>query len=139
HRFVAGAAAILFSWTVITGLEADVVGRPLVVVTWLGWLAYAAMMIAVAANLWDPRFKRGAFDLYVEGLFGVAFAMDCFNLPLKWLVFLGAVLGAAYGIATSYLWSRREGWKLLARRVGIPLDAQQPWESLQWLVPSNCL
>lgn len=139
HRFLTGVASLLLAGTVALGLFADAVGEPFATAEWLGWSALAVTFVATLACLWDPAVRGGAPALYLLGLVGVAFAVDRFNLPPKWLLFNGAVITAAYAIATSYLWSRRAGWNLLAKRVGIPIDAQRPWNSLGWLVPANCL
>jgi hypothetical protein len=139
HRFSTAAAALLMTATVVVGIVADIGGQPIATPEWLGWCALAGTFVAVLACCWDPRVRGGALSLYLVGIVGIGFAVDRFNLPLKWLIFHGAVITAAYAIATSYLWSRREGLSLLARRLKMPVDVQRPWRTLNWLVPANCL
>jgi len=139
HRFASAAAILLFAGTVALGIFATLVDRSIVTDEWLGWLALAATFVAALACLWDPKVKGGTLSLYLLGIIGIGFAIDRFQLPFKWLLFNGAAIAAAYAIATSYLWSRREGLVLLARRLKMPVDAHSAWRSAAWLVPANCL
>ncbi len=139
HRFASAVAILLFAGTVALGIFATLVDRSIVTDEWLGWLALAATFVAALACLWDPKVKGGTLSLYLLGIIGIGFAIDRFQLPFKWLVFNGAVISAAYAIATSYLWSRRTGLALLARRLRMPVDEQSAWRSAAWLVPANCL
>ncbi|MDZ4782386.1 MAG: hypothetical protein SGJ19_19245, partial [Planctomycetia bacterium] len=138
HRFFTAAASLIFAATVAIGLAADANGSPNHPIEWFGWAALAATAVATVACLWDPAVRGGVPSLYLLGLVGVGFAVDRFNLPPKWLAFNGAVIAAAYGIATSYLGSRREGLSLLAKRVGIPVETSRRWDTRLWLVPANC-
>jgi hypothetical protein len=139
HRFFTAAASLIFAATVAIGLAADANGSPNQPIEWFGWAGLGATAVATIACLWDPAVRGGVPSLYLLGLVGVGFAVDRFNLPPKWLAFNGAVIAAAYGIATSYLGSRREGLALLAKRVGIPVETSQRWDTRLWLVPANGL
>jgi hypothetical protein len=139
HRFATASAMLLFAATVAFSIFVNLVDKPIVVDDWLGWTALGATFLAALACLWDPRVKGGALSLYLLGIVGIGFAVERYHLPFRWLLFNGAVIGAAYAIATSYLWSRREGLMLLGRRLKMPVDERNVWRSAAWLVPANSL
>ena len=122
------------------GLFADAQqAKVLDVAPWMPWTALAVVAVAAVACLWDARAVDSIAGLYVLGLVAVAILVDTFNLTPPWLLWTGNMVLAAYALATSYLWSRREGLRTLAARLRIPVVAEHELAGLTWLVPCNLL
>ncbi len=120
HR-VAAAIAIVGCVAVVTlGLLADAVRESLSPHAPLGWLALAAAAVGAAACLWDERAKAPVLGLYVLGLVAIGMTLDRFDLEPRMIAWMGTVALAAYTIATSYLWSRRDGLLAGAARAAHP-------------------
>ncbi len=105
----------------------------------LPWIALAAAGVAALACLWDVGSRSAMAGLYVWGLIACGMLLDVFDLEPRQLLWLGAAVAAAYGLATSYLWSLRDGLWPLAQRLGIPRGQQVELASALWLVPCNLL
>jgi hypothetical protein len=103
----------------------------------LNWLALAAVTIAVLVCLWDAAMVDSIAALYLVGLVACGMLVDQFDLPPKWLLWTGNMVVAAYAVATSYLWSRRDTLQKVAMRLGIPTRAGGEFSHLSWLVPLN--
>ena len=80
-------------------------------------------------------------QIYLVGLIASAMALhDCavrFDLTQPWLLWLGTIFVAAYALATSYLWSCRQGLANVAAALGIPPRTDAQLAGLVWLVPAN--
>jgi hypothetical protein len=139
-RVAAWVALGFFMLVVAVGLASDAAGggdplRPGVV---LGGAALAAVAVALGAGLWDERSRGSVAGLYLLGLCGSGWALHQLHLEARWLVLTGTVVVSAYSVATSYLWSRRNGLRALADRLRIPRpDAEDPLAGLWWLAPAN--
>ncbi|QEH34675.1 hypothetical protein OJF2_32160 [Aquisphaera giovannonii] len=96
----------------------------------LGWLAVAATAAAFVAGFWDHSVANSLRGLYLLGLGAAGWALVPLRLSGEMLVWLGSIVLAAYGILTSYLWSRRGVLRGLASRLGIdvpaPVDEDEP-------------
>jgi hypothetical protein len=106
-------------------------------------VAVAATLVAVASNLWDPRAWESVVALYLAGLMMVGAALDYLPLEPYLIVFVGVMFLAAYGLATSYLWSRREGLAEFAARIGVPQADRwsprgaAPAAGQRWMIGAN--
>jgi hypothetical protein len=111
--------------------------------TWLYGVGVAVMLWAVVSCLWDPRAWESVVALYLAGLVAVGAVLD--HLPLEpYLIgFVGVMFLAAYGLATSYLWSRRGGLAQLAGRMGVPQADRwsprgaRPAAGQRWMIGAN--
>ncbi len=112
---------------------------PLDVAPWMPWVALAATTVAALACLWDGPARDAIARLYVLGLVAVAMTVNAFDLSPQWLLWTGNMVLAAYALATSYLWSRRRGMRVLADSLHIPRGAGHELAGLEWLVPCNLL
>src|SRR5262249_31338108 len=118
HRVAAAVAIAACVAVVAIGLLADAGRESLSPSIALGGLALAAAAIGAGACVWDERAKAPVLGVYVLGLAAVGMTLDLFNLEPRMIGWMGTVVLAAYTIATSYLWSRREGllaWVRLLR------------------------
>jgi hypothetical protein len=80
------------------------------------WLALVAMGVACVSTLWDGRLKWSGIACYLFSLLAVGTLLDRLNLPTSELLWSGTLMLAVHGVATSYVWSRRQGiWTVLER------------------------
>ncbi len=137
-RVAAGLSVAALAFVVIASLADDVAGggsRPL---DWLGWTALAAVAVGLVTNLRDEGARAEVAGLYVVGLCAVGWTLHQFHLPLDMLVLTGTIVLAAYGVGTSYLWSRREGLRRMGARLGFPVSADMADDrDHRWIVPAN--
>ncbi len=132
------ACLAALAFVVLISLAADAATsgdwpRPL-----LGWLALAATASALASGLWDGRRRGPVAGLYGLGLIASGWVIGQFHLPPGMLLWTGTTVLAAYSVGTSYLWSRRDGLRLLADRLGIPVaEVATEFDGLGWLVPAS--
>jgi len=140
HRVAARLAILTLALAATFGLFADA-GRTLPVLReqWLSWAALFATTIASMACLWDRGARDGVARLYTLGLMAVAMTVDQLDLSPPWLLWTGDLVLAAYALATSYLWSRRQGLRSLAQSLRIPTSEASELAHLSWLVPCNLL
>jgi hypothetical protein len=116
-------------------MDEKVVGRPL-----MTSLALLAVALASISCLWDPRSRWSVAFCYLMGLLATAALLDALNVDATAMTWLSALLLSAYGVATSYLWSRREGLWATMQQLGVPARAGDGLASQHWLVPLNgCL
>ncbi len=159
HRVAAVIAIVGCVGVVTVGLLADAAGESLRPYPPLGWLALMSAVIGTAACLWGARAKAPMLGLYVLGLVAVGMTLDHFDLEPKLIAWMGTVVLAAYTIATSYLWSRREALLAWARLLHMPVEKtlmsadhdspttthlpltthQSPMPGLWWLIPTTGL
>src|SRR5262249_47016935 len=121
HRVAAVMAIVACLAVVAVGLSADAALNSLTPSISLGWLALVATAIGTGACLWDERAKAPVLGLYLLGLAAVGMTLVLFNLEPRMIAWMGTVVLAAYTIATSYLWSRREGLLARARLLHMPV------------------
>ncbi len=139
------AAAIWFAMgiyilTVGIGLLADYLAEPLELEPWTNNLALATLVAASISLLWQRRNQMAIVTCYFAGLAATATLLD--RLPLEPIqkTWVTTMLVSAFGLGTSYLWSRRQGLSIIAHRLGIPLQPESRWHAQYWLVPLNaCL
>jgi hypothetical protein len=139
HAVAAALGVFIITGLVALGIWADFSRESIDVRPWLEWLALASVGSAVAACLWDERVKSAVAGMYVLGLAAVGMTLDQFNLAPHWLVWTGTMLTAAYTLATSYLWSRRDGLSVWCDALGIPRDSSAPLAGQRWLLAANSL
>jgi hypothetical protein len=140
HRLAVRCGLALAALAVGLGLIDDAIARPFVAVSWpLNWLALAALGIAAMATLWDSQAKDSVPCLYIWGITASGMLLDSFDLQPDRLLWFGTIVTACYALATSYLWSRRAGLRLLADRFGMPRSTPADLAGLHWLVPCNTL
>ena len=138
HRLATWLSLGLLALVLAAGLAADLESRVLVTTSTFGWLACSATLAAMIACLWDEWMRRSVLGLYLAGLTASGMLVDRFNLEPRWLVWTGTIVLAAYGLATSYLWSRRQGVIRLATQLFVPSPAAL-LNSQIWIVPANGL
>jgi hypothetical protein len=119
------------------GLLGDWHGQRIELVPWLRWLAFASAGVAAVTGLWDAAARRPVAALYALGLIAAAMLLDELDLTPTRMIWTGLMVLAAYNVATSFLWSRREKLRRAAVRLRIPTERR--YDNLDWLVPSNCL
>jgi hypothetical protein len=139
HRVAASISLALVATLVALGLAADVVGSSQPPYVLLRWLTMAAVATAVGACLWDDKAKAPVLGLYVLGLAVVGLTLDGFDLTVAWLRWTGTIILAAYTLATSYLWSRRDGLRVWARLLKMPVEPNGSLGGHTWLVAVNCI
>ena len=83
-------------------------------------LALTSAVLASIAGLWDRRPAWALKCLYLTGLAIVSAGVNLVELPPFMLVHVTTLAIAAYGVLTSYLWSRREGVRQWAANLGRP-------------------
>jgi hypothetical protein len=138
HRVAAVISLGLVATIVGLDLAADVAGNHQATSAMLSWLALAAAGTAVGACLWDDKAKAPVLGLYVLGLAAVGLTLDGFDLSFALLRWTGTMILAAYTLATSYLWSRRDGLRVWARLLHVPAGLEGSLGGQAWLVPANC-
>ena len=138
HRLAATIAVTLLSIFVGLSLLADFVGGRIHPQIGFGWLAWATIVVAVITCLWDVRARFAVAGLYFCGLIAATMFVDQFDLQPEQLMWTASLVLGAYGVGTSYLWSRRQGLGGLAKALRIP-DRGEERSGLLWLVPANLL
>ncbi|HEV3022673.1 MAG TPA: hypothetical protein VGX76_09395, partial [Pirellulales bacterium] len=138
HRVAAVISLGLVAIVVALDLAADVAGNHQAAHAVLSWLALAAAATAVGSCLWDDKAKAPVLGLYVLGLAAVGLTLDGYHLSFAWLRWTGTMILAAYTLATSYLWSRRDGLRVWARLLHVPAGPEGSLGGQAWLVPANC-
>jgi hypothetical protein len=139
HRVAGGAAvaAMLFDVVLRIGVAALApAGRPMNPPL-LGWAALFSVAALLVGCVWDVAARSSAVGLYVLGLCGVGLVLDGLNLAGDWLGWSGLMVLAAYSVATSFAFSRRDvlaGW---SARLGVPSREASPSGGAAWLVPAN--
>lgn len=99
----------------------------------LGWLAVAGVGVSIANAAREPR-SRSMASLYILGLVTVGWTVYSAGPPADWLGRTGVVVTAAYALAASFLWSRREAIVRAMETVGLKWKASGRDES-RWFVP----
>ena len=150
HRIATWAALAILTFFTAVALDGDYFGDPLPTSTLLGHAALISIALATVALAWDSRAREAGFVLYLFGLVAIGQVIDPLDLVGDRLIWTGSVLLGAFTLATCYLWSRRGGVALVARRLRIPLPehftatADDPritgdFSSPSWFVPVTLL
>jgi hypothetical protein len=138
HRVATRVALVVLVLAVGAGLFGDAIGASAAPLSFaVNWIALAAALWAALACLWDAKGRDSIAMLYVAGLAACGMLLDTFNLTPPWLLWTGTMVLAAYALATSYLWSRRQGLWQIATSLGVPRGAPTELAGLRWLVPAN--
>lgn len=137
HSFAAMGSLVVLACVTAISLAANLNGMPLPTNPLLNWLTVGAVAIAISACLWDGQTRWPVTGLYVLGLVGLGVAVEGYKLSPRWLFWTGGMLAAAYSLATSYLWSRRQGLLAIAGQLGIPRRSGPSFSGVSWLVPAN--
>ncbi len=140
HRTATRLAVVILTLVVGFGLLGDATGagKPLPLFA-LNWIALGATFVAALACLYDADARDAVAVLYVLGLVACGVLLDGFNLSPPWLLWTGTMVLAAYALATSYLWSRRQELQDISQALGIPRGNRGEMAGLGWLVPCNTL
>lgn len=103
-------------------------------------LRYVMLLAVGAASwalFWDEKAREAGAVLYVFGLVLVGTYIDRLNLAGDRLVWAGAMGLAAFTLASSYLWSRREIFFAAGARFHLPAYKTDANDSAPWLVLLN--
>ena len=123
HSVVTVVALLFFGLAIGLGLIADAVGQQVVGRPWMTALALMATAVASISCLWDPRSLWSVAFCYLTGLLATAALLDALNVDVTAMTWLSALLLSAYGVAASYLWSRRDGLRAAMQQLGVPARA----------------
>ncbi len=137
HNFVTFLAILLLGFAVGLGLATDVVGSSVVAPLGIVLLGLMAVLLAAGSCLWDPHRQWSVMFWYLTGLVATGLLLDRLNVPADAILWLSPLLLSAYGVATSYLWSRREGLQSALRQLGVPEATDSQIPSQKWLIPLN--
>lgn len=138
HRGSALAAVLLLLAVVGLLLLSDADQAGIGPRTVFGPLALCSSLAAVAVCIWDPRARYALVRLYLWGFAACGMLVHAFHLPADMLVWLASVLGAAYCLGCSFLWSRRAAIAAWAAKAAIPTGPEHG-RAAAWLVEANCL
>ena len=154
HGFAAVLGILTFGLSSGVGLAADLIGEPLGNSPWLGVGAWLVLMATAIGWHVERQGTATALITYVVGLLGLGLLQDRLDTTGTLFWWSATMLLAAYGLATSYLWSQREKLQdILASTAPVPatdvsrsasprgsLDGQSPIGSFGWIVLANgCL
>lgn len=140
HRAAAVIGLLLAALLVGAGVLADFDRDPIDHWPPLMALGLTGVLLAVGAAAYDPRSHARSLKFYLLGLIALGAALDQLNLPPTIIPYTAAMLLAAWTLGTGYLFSRRRGVRLIARRLGVPHRQRSLSHSgLRWLAPANVL
>ena len=139
HLAAAFAAILLYGLATAVGLLADAMREAMLAQPWSTAMALAAIALASFSCLYDPRSRWSVALCYLTGLAATATLLDRLNVDATAMTWLSSLLLSAFGVAASYLWSRREGLWAVAQRLGVPDPSVDRLPSQSWLVPLNGL
>ncbi len=139
HRVAAGVAiaAMLFDVVLRIGVAALAAPARPMNPPLLGWAAWLAVAVLLVGCLWDVAARSSVLGLYVLGLCGVGLILDGLNLTGDWLGWSGLMVLAAYSVATSFAFSRRDVLVNWASWLGVPPREPSPSGGAAWLTPAN--
>ena len=139
HTVATLLAILFYGLATGLGLLSDAMRDSLVAQPWLTATALAAIALASVSCVWDPRSRWAVAFCYMTGLAATATLLDRLNVDATAMTWLSTLLLSAYGVAASYLWSRRAGLWAALRRLGAPDPTEDRLPSQFWLVPLNSL
>ncbi len=140
HTTATLGALLLLGWSVGLGLFEDAEGGKVAASLGVTILALAATAWACISCLWDPRSRWAVAFCYLAGLIATGAMLDRLNLDANSMIWVSTLLLSAYGLATSYLWSRRAGLQQTLQQLGVPAESENRLASQSWLIPFNgCL
>ena len=137
HRLAAWLGLALMLLLIALGKLADVEGMPLTDLIVDQWLAVAAVVVAAGACLWDREARERVALVYVAGFASLGVLLDSLDVVGRQFWWMGTIGLAAYGLGTSFLWSRRRGLAAGGDLLRIPRGVETPFAGLPWLVPCN--
>ncbi len=106
---------------------------------WLDVLAMAALLGATLFSLWDPRVRWPVAAGYLIGLAAVGRYVSELATTATFFTWTLAMALGAFVLATSYLWSRRDGVASFAIRLGAPQHLRERLQSSIWMLSANSL
>ena len=106
---------------------------------WLDPLAMAVVLGATLFSLWDPRVRWPVAAGYLIGLAAVGRYVSELATTATFFTWTLAMALGAFVLATSYLWSRREGVASFAIRLGAPQHLRERLQSSTWMLSANSL
>lgn len=153
HKVATILGSLLFGLTVLVGLFADVFESSIGNSSWLGATAWLVLIIGAIGWYGEWRSPVSVPIVYLLGLLGAAFLQDRLDASGSLFWWTATMLLAAYGLATSYLWSQRAKVHGLLARFDVPTpnsisppNAAAEWAEktesrgrLGWLVVANGL
>lgn len=104
---------------------------------WMAPLALAAGLVAIFATLWDRHVRWPVAALYCLGLAAVGRFLGMLKLEgdaFTWSITLAL---AAFILATSYLWNRRDAISVWAMKLGAPEHLRARIHSPVWMLSAN--
>jgi hypothetical protein len=126
----------IHTWLIVVGLAADLSGSFLRQPNpWVVWLSVASAVIGGASLLWGKQRRWAPLVGYVCCALVLGTLLDTQNLNGSQMLWAGTLMLACHGLATSYLWSRRE--ELTRILEGIGIERQPSDTTSQWLLPLN--
>lgn len=120
HHVAALGSVLALAVATALGLQADAVGGVLHSDPAVGWLAWGAAALLLAACLWDARANYAVGGLYALGLVGAGLVLDHCDPGPGWLSWGGVMAGGAYALATGALWRARPAIAAWAASCGMP-------------------
>ena len=120
HHVAALGSVLALAVATALGLQADAVGGALHSDVLVGWLAWGAAVLLMAACLWDARATYAVGGLYALGLVGAGLVLDQCDPDPGWLLWGGVMAGGAHTLATGALWRARPAIAAWAATHGMP-------------------
>ncbi len=104
----------------------------------LRWWALAATLSGSVISLWGRSAGAAAAACYWAGWLATATLLESLPVDARTLSWLSPMILSAYGLLSSYLWSRREELASLLVRWGAELHVSRV-SSRTWIIPANSL
>lgn len=138
HRPLVWLAVLVVILATGLGLLSDFPGgRGLATELPLRYAMLLAVGVATLALFWDAQAREAGAVLYIFGLALVGTYLDRLNLAGERLVWASAMGLAAFTLASSYLWSRRESFFAVGARFKLPTYQTNADDAAPWLVLLN--
>lgn len=125
--------------SVFANLERYGWGRGLADDLRLRWMAVITVWIASVSIYWSTSGRFAGFACYWSGLLSVGVLLGQTSDGATSLSWPACMLLAAYGVLSSYIWSRRDGWHSLLAQFGALTPDRSERTSQVWIVPANLL
>ncbi len=150
HRFAAWGIVLSMLLATALSLAADLIERAPPMYMPLGWAAWGAALVTAVACWWDRATRWPVACLYCVGLLAVGLYLAGLHFHDNMFWWALAMALGAYGLASSYLWSRRDALRWYAARFGAPVTppadtapilpaTAEPGDQHTWLVAANSL